>query len=218
MWNIRDKCFIFCFGFEINGSGDLEAGRGGRVTQQKKIRTLLGHFCWHLESKSTVICLGGNPKKLPFVVNWKIYTSAPLLKKSLKVTKNIKMQLDVEVSPPANILSICLTLTKVTFDLNPSDLWPWPKWPDLDPCDLDLHFITCNTTMRPKITISDLVTLTYDLQRSTFGSSLVMPWPNFMALGAILFAIWIIVQWISVCIWANRALAQVGSKMELDVE
>ncbi len=32
-----------------------------------------------------------------------------------------KMQLDVGVSPPANILSICLTLTK--------DLWPWPKWP-----------------------------------------------------------------------------------------
>ncbi len=40
-----------------------------------------------------------------------------------------KMQLDVDVSPPANILSICLTLTQVTFDLNPSDLWPWTKWP-----------------------------------------------------------------------------------------
>ncbi len=77
------------------------------------------------------------------------------------------MQLDVEVSPPANILSICLSLTKVTFDLDPCD-------PDLDPCDLDLHLITCKTTMRPKITISDLVTLTFDLDLQ--GRPLGHPW------------------------------------------
>ncbi len=108
-------------------------------------------------------------------------------KKTLK-----KMQLDVDVSPSANILSICLTLTKVTFDLDPSDLWPWPKWP------LTLTHVTLTFISLP-------VKLQWDLKslfltwwpwpsRSTFGSSLAMPWPNFMALGAILFAIWIIVQ------------------------
>ncbi len=32
------------------------------------------------------------------------------------------MQLDIDVSPPAIILSVWLTLTPVTFDLDPSDL------------------------------------------------------------------------------------------------
>ncbi len=43
-----------------------------------------------------------------------------------KVWKYKKMQLDVEVSPPANITSGSLTLTHVTFDLDRSDLWLWP--------------------------------------------------------------------------------------------
>ncbi len=34
------------------------------------------------------------------------------------------MQLDIDVSPPANIMGLRLTLTHVTFDLDPSDLWP----------------------------------------------------------------------------------------------
>ncbi len=37
-------------------------------------------------------------------------------------SKHIKMQLDVDVSPPANLLIFWLTLTPVTFDLDPSDL------------------------------------------------------------------------------------------------
>ena len=57
----------------------------------------------------------------------------------------------------------CLTLTKVTVDLNPSDLWPWPVIFEHYSCDLDLDLINCKTTMRLKITISDLVTLTFDL-------------------------------------------------------
>ncbi len=32
------------------------------------------------------------------------------------------MQLDVDVSPPANIMSVWLTSTQVTFDLDPCDL------------------------------------------------------------------------------------------------
>ena len=32
------------------------------------------------------------------------------------------MQPDIEVSPPANITSLSLTLTHVTFDLDPCDL------------------------------------------------------------------------------------------------
>ncbi len=32
------------------------------------------------------------------------------------------MQLDIEVSPPANIASLSLTLIHVTFDPDPSDL------------------------------------------------------------------------------------------------
>ena len=32
------------------------------------------------------------------------------------------MQLDIDVSPPAVILSVWLILTLVTFDLDPSDL------------------------------------------------------------------------------------------------
>ncbi len=32
------------------------------------------------------------------------------------------MQLDVDVSPPANIIRVRLTLTHGTFDLDPSDL------------------------------------------------------------------------------------------------
>ncbi len=31
-----------------------------------------------------------------------------------------EMQLDVEVSPPANIMSLSFTLTHITFDLDPS--------------------------------------------------------------------------------------------------
>ncbi len=34
----------------------------------------------------------------------------------------IKMQLYIEVSPPANITNLRITLTHVTFDLDPSDL------------------------------------------------------------------------------------------------
>ncbi len=33
-----------------------------------------------------------------------------------------KMQLDVDVSPPANIMTFKLGLTHVTFDLHPCDL------------------------------------------------------------------------------------------------
>ena len=33
-----------------------------------------------------------------------------------------KMQLDVDVSPPANIMTLRLGLTHVTFDLDPHDL------------------------------------------------------------------------------------------------
>ncbi len=35
-----------------------------------------------------------------------------------------KMQLDVNKSPPANIMTFRLGLTHVTFDLDPCDLWP----------------------------------------------------------------------------------------------
>ena len=64
-----------------------------------------------------------------------------------------KMQLDVDRSPPANIMThvsiyldpvdpwpltlplsqvtFSLTLTLVTFDLDPCDLWPWPRWPSI---------------------------------------------------------------------------------------
>ena len=40
-----------------------------------------------------------------------------------------KMQLDVDVSPPANIMTLRLCFTHVTFDLDPHDLWSWPLWP-----------------------------------------------------------------------------------------
>ncbi len=35
----------------------------------------------------------------------------------------VKMQLDIDVSPPANIIIIKLTVTHVTFDLDLSDMW-----------------------------------------------------------------------------------------------
>ena len=35
-----------------------------------------------------------------------------------------KMQLDVDVSPPANIMTLGLGLTHVTFDFDQHDLWP----------------------------------------------------------------------------------------------
>ncbi len=35
------------------------------------------------------------------------------------------MQLDVGVSPPANIMAFRPGLTHLTFDLDPHDLWPW---------------------------------------------------------------------------------------------
>ncbi len=38
-------------------------------------------------------------------------------------------QLDVDVSPPAFVWNPHLTLAKVTFDLDPCDLWPWPSRP-----------------------------------------------------------------------------------------
>ncbi len=41
------------------------------------------------------------------------------------------MQLDVDVSPPANILTLRLGLTHVTFNLDPFDLDPF----DPDPYD-----------------------------------------------------------------------------------
>ncbi len=38
-------------------------------------------------------------------------------------------QLDIDVSPPANIMSFRLTLTHMTFDLDPNNLGPWSIWP-----------------------------------------------------------------------------------------
>ena len=52
--------------------------------------------------------------------------------------------------------------------------------------------------LRPEVTVSDLVTLTFDWwpwpSRSTLGSSTSIFWPNFMALGPVVFEIWIIIQ------------------------
>ncbi len=54
------------------------------------------------------------------------------------------MMFDVDMSPPANIMTFRPGLTHLTFDLDPRDLWPWPmtlnityrtvKW------DLKSHF------------------------------------------------------------------------------
>ena len=106
--------------------------------------------------------------------------------------KFFKMQLDVDVSPPANIMNFCQTLTHMTFDPDLSDLWPWPMW---------LPNITCNMSIlydckvRPENPFFYLVTLTFDLWpwsvRSTLGSSTSMPWPNFTTLGTVLLKIWI---------------------------
>ncbi len=43
-----------------------------------------------------------------------------------------KMQLDVDVSPSAIIMTFRSGLTHLTFDLDPSDLWPWPMTLDLE--------------------------------------------------------------------------------------
>ncbi len=51
-------------------------------------------------------------------------------------------QLDVDMSPPANITKFCLALANLTFDLNPSDL---------------------SSVLSPEITFFTLVTLTFDL-------------------------------------------------------
>ena len=45
----------------------------------------------------------------------------------------LKMQLDVEVSPPANRKSLRLTLAHVTFDFDLSDLLPRPMLPAIFP-------------------------------------------------------------------------------------
>ena len=47
-----------------------------------------------------------------------------LMKKSTRIHE--KMQLDIGVSPPANIITFKPGLTHLTFDLDPLDLWPRP--------------------------------------------------------------------------------------------
>ncbi len=43
----------------------------------------------------------------------------------------IDMQLDVGVSPPANLMAFRPGSTHLTFDLDPCDLWPWLMTLDL---------------------------------------------------------------------------------------
>ncbi len=45
---------------------------------------------------------------------------------------HIKVQLDVGVSPLANIMTFRPGLIYLTFDLDPRDLWPWPMTFDLE--------------------------------------------------------------------------------------
>ena len=152
-----------------------------------------------------------------------------------------KMQLDVDVSPSANIMTFKPGLAQLTFDLDQRDLWPWPMTLNTTPWNycVVLTLVTPDydykTNMRPEIVPFDLVTLTFDLRRcplrSWLGSSMCMLWHQcacfFIVLSATLCEIWIIVQsdFLSSdrqttrqtdrkwCIRAHRALAQVGSKI-----
>ncbi len=132
------------------------------------------------------------------------------------------MQLDVDVSPPAAIISLRLTLTHVTFDLDPCDLWPRPMWSLIQDCK-----------MRPETMFLTWWPLTYAIGhwswplKSTWGSSISMFWQNFINLDAIQFEIWILVQQFLVqsqidkqtdrkwCIWVHCAYTQVGLKILL---
>ena len=93
-------------------------------------------------------------------------------------------QLDVAVSPPAFVCNSCLTLTQVTLDLDPRELWPLMQIPekhvfdlDLEPCDLwpwilepwqGSHYIprikNCTTSHKTYFFISWPWPLTCDLQ------------------------------------------------------
>ena len=133
--------------------------------------------------------------------------------------KNIwkKMQLDVDVSPPANIMTLRLGLTHVTSDLDPCDLWPWPIWPftsmvkwDLKshfwPVDLDLWPWPSRSTfdlsqhdlwpwplwpLTSKSTCKtvkwDLKSCLFDLVTSTFD---LRPWPSRSTLGSSMCIFW----------------------------
>ena len=72
---------------------------------------------------------------------------------SYVVRKPKKMQLDIDMSPPANIMTLRLGLTHLTFDLDPRDLWRWP--------------MTLNITCKVK----------WD-HKSHFWTSDLWPWPS----------------------------------------
>ncbi len=59
------------------------------------------------------------------VGNYKLINIAKLLDQAHQLQPTIikKMQLDVGVSPPANIMTFRPGLTYLTFDLDPRDLW-----------------------------------------------------------------------------------------------
>ena len=76
-----------------------------------KLRLIFFFLAHHA---SALMCLTNCIKGVP-------YTTYLVYHKTMRIMK----QLDVVVSPPAFVWNSYLTLTHVTFDLDPCDLWPW---------------------------------------------------------------------------------------------
>ncbi len=135
-------------------------------------------------------------------------------------------QLDIDVSPHAFVWTPYLTLTLMTFDLDPMiiDLERCDLWPMGHMSKQVFYYLRYDANF-PKIAFYNQATLTFDLwpwhSRSTKMRSRHMPLPNLVTVGYILSEIWFFSSIFSSlsqtdrkrCIWAHRACAQVGSKM-----
>ncbi len=104
--------------------------RKAKIRRKGQVRKMIHHHSpW---DRGSIILLFYTPP--PFTWVYIIITSvltsvgSPqwiIIYQSLKLLcDQIKMQLDVDMSPPANIMTFRLTLTHVSFDLDPCDPWP----------------------------------------------------------------------------------------------
>ncbi len=120
----------------------------------------------------------------PYLSNFSPQSAVLFSIESQKATEsNKKCNLTLTWAHLPNIMSLRLTLSQVTFALDP---WPWPRKP------LTMTTRLERLSNETKITFFYLDTLTFDTWpwplRPTLGSSTFMPWQNFMTLVWILFS------------------------------
>ena len=87
---------------------------------------------------------------------------------------HIKMQLDIDLSPPAKIMIFMVGFAQVTFDPDPYDLWPWPMWL----LTSKLRVSQSNKTWNH---IFDLVAWPLTLTHVTFDLDPFIPWPQILS-------------------------------------